>query len=100
MTITKNIIGDNRSELALSPGDDGSGNSITLPPYNKSSSTDYVTVRTVAGVHHAFATSGNYYCAGNITANSFYTTSNDIDRIGVIQSGNINFSSITSGSTL
>ena len=45
---------------------------------------DYVTVRTNSGVHHAFSTSGNYYCAGNIvvtgtvTANTFIGTSSNI----------------------
>ena len=88
VTITKNIIGSNVSELALCPGDDGSGNSITLPASGESSSTDYVTVRTTSGVHHAFSTSGNYYCAGNIvvtgtvTADTFIGTSSN--AIGTI----------------
>ena len=61
VNIIKNIVSNNVSELALYPGDDGSGNSISLPPSGESSSTDYVTIRsTNAGVHHAFSTSGNY----------------------------------------
>ena len=102
VTITKNIIGSNRSELALCPGDDGSGNSISLP-LSGDTSEDYVTVRTNAGVHHAFSTSGNYYCAGNIvvtgtvTANSYNYT----NGFGAtILNGNINSNiiNITSGS--
>jgi hypothetical protein len=82
VTITKNIIGDNVSELALCPGDDGSGNTISLP-LSGDTNQDYVTVRTNSGVHHAFLTSGNYYCAGNIvvtgtvTANTFIGTSSN-----------------------
>jgi hypothetical protein len=78
--IIKNIIGSNVSELALCPGDDGSGNTISLP-MSGDTNQDYVTVRTNSGVHHAFSTSGNYYCAGNIvvtgtvTANTFIGTS-------------------------
>jgi hypothetical protein len=101
VTITKNIIGNNISELALCPGDDGSGNSITLP-LSGDTVQDYVTVRTNAGVHHAFSTSGNYYCAGNIvvtgtvTANAFNAATG---AIGTILNGNLNtVSSVTSGS--
>ena len=67
--------------------DDGSGNSITLP-LSGETVQDYVTVQTNAVVHHAFSTSGNYYCAGNIvvtgtdTANSFIGTSSN--AIGTI----------------
>jgi Phage T4 tail fibre len=65
---SKNIIGSNISELALCPGDDGSGSTISLP-LSGNTNQDYVTVRTNSGVHHAFSTLGNYYCAGNIVAN-------------------------------
>jgi hypothetical protein len=99
VSITKNYIGNNFSELALCPGDDPSGNTITLP-LSGDTAQDYVTVRTYGGVHHAFSTSGNYYCAGNIvvngtvTATSFSTSS----TIGAILNGTLNnVSSITSG---
>jgi hypothetical protein len=84
--IIKNIIGSNISELALCPGDDGAGSTISLP-LSGDTNQDYVTVRSNTGIHHAFSTSGNYYCAGKIvvpnivadtiTANKFigeYTT--------------------------
>ena len=85
------------------PGDDGSGNSISLPPSGESAPTDYVTIRsTNAGIHHAFSTSGNYYCAGNIvvtgtvTANSYNYTNGGP---GTILNGSlININNITSGS--
>jgi hypothetical protein len=100
VTITKNIIGNNRSELSLSPGDDGSGNSISLP-LSGDTSEDYVTVRTNAGVHHAFSTSGNYYFAGNIvvtgsvTANS-YNYTNDFGATILNENINSNINNITS----
>jgi len=82
VNIIKNIVSNNVSELALYPGDDGSGSTISLPVSGESNAQDYVTIRsTNAGVHHAFSTSGNYYCAGNIvvtgtvTANTFIGTS-------------------------
>ena len=85
--LQKNIIGSNVSELALCPGDDGSGNTLSLP-LSGDTNQDYVTVRTSLGVHHAFSTSGNYCCAGNIvvtgtvTANTFIGTSSN--AIGTI----------------
>ena len=81
--------------------DDGSGNSITLP-LSGDTVQDYVTVRTYAGVHHAFSTSGNYYCAGNIIVNGTVTaTSFSVSStIGAILNGTLNnVSSITSGTT-
>ena len=63
VSITKNYIGNNISELALCPGDDGSGDTISLPLSGDTNSQDYVTVKTNSGIHHAFSTSGNYYCA-------------------------------------
>ena len=57
VTITNNIIAGNVSELAWTPGDDGSQNTITLP-VNGESVKDYVTVRSNEGVHHAFSHSG------------------------------------------
>ena len=59
-----------------------------------------MTVRTNAGVHHAFSTSGNYYCAGNIVVNGTVTaTSFSVSStIGAILNGTLNnVSSITSG---
>ena len=103
MKIIKNIVGGNVSELALYPGDDGSGSTISLPVSGESNVQDYVTIRsTNAGVHHAFSTSGNYYCAenivvtGTITANAFNAATG---AIGTILNGNLNtVSSVTSGS--
>ena len=98
VSITKNIIGANFSELALCPGDDPSGNTITLP-LSGDTAQDYVTVRTYGGVHHAFSTSGNYYCAGNIVVNGTITASSfSITGAGEIKTGNIySQTSITSG---
>ena len=104
MKIIKNIVGGNVSELALYPGDDGSGSTISLPVSGESNVQDYVTIRsTNAGVHHAFSTSGNYYWAGNIvvtgtvTANAFNAANNGI---GTILNGNLKtVSSPTSGSS-
>ena len=62
------LLNQNASELALYCGDDGTGTTITLPVSGETSQTDYVTVRAADGVHHAFSTSGNYYCAGVIKA--------------------------------
>ena len=102
MNITKYILSNNISELALCAGDDGSGSVISLPLSGDTASQDYVTVRSDKGVHHAFSTSGNYYCAGNIvvtgtvTANSYNYT----NGFGAtILNGNINnLNNITSGS--
>ena len=101
--IQKNIIypyallNRNVCDLALYCGDDGSGTTITLPVSGENSQTDYVTVRAADGVHHAFSTSGNYYCAGNIvvtgtvTANTFIGTSSNI--VGAIVNA-ANFSAL------
>ena len=62
------LLNQNVSELALYCGNDGTGTTITLPVSGETSQTDYVTVRAADGVHHAFSTSGNYYCAGVIKA--------------------------------
>jgi hypothetical protein len=58
-----NIVSNNISELALTPGDDGSSSTTVLLPISEEySSNDYVTIRSSnAGVHHAFSTAGNYY---------------------------------------
>ena len=73
-SITKYTYGLNVSELALCPGDDPSGDTIALPVSGETVQ-DYVTVRSNAGIHHAFSTSGNYYCAGNIIVNGTVTAS-------------------------
>ena len=68
VTIIKNIVSTNISELALSCGNEGTTTStISLPIPEENSTRDYVTIRsTNAGVHHAYSTSGNYYYGNSI----------------------------------
>ena len=59
--------GYNASELAITIGDDGLNDAITLPVAEEPGNTDYVTVRsTNNGVHHDFSTTGNYYYANSL----------------------------------
>jgi len=64
---TSEDTGYNASELAITIGDDGINDAITLPVAEEPGNTDYVTVRSSnIGVHHAFSTTGNYYYANSL----------------------------------